>query len=969
MRRLTGFILLFLAMTLPSIGQNGISNLSYTIDVALDTSDHSLKASQLVKFSNALAKNLTVVKFHLWANAYKTSYSPLVQQQLRMNNTALHFAHPLNKGGYKRIRFTDNRTGQELNIRYLDDVNEIAEIHLSKSLRPQEEMEILIEYEVKIPRLYSRFGRRWDYYQITQWYPKLAKLENEKWHTMPYLDIGEFYSDFADYTVKIKTPENYLIAATGKEQPGNVFTAKNVIDFAWFCSPQFHKETKSVSINDKPIDLEVYSYKKGDAYKNAMSYLERSLQFYSDEVGPYPYEKMTLVLSEYAKGGMEYPNITVIGAQQEEVLDHLIAHEVGHNWFYASLASDERNHAWMDEGLNTFYDHKYHLHYYSDAPYNNLVPKLFQNTDAVGVLEAGFRAQERMGKHQASSLTSESFSAINYGIAAYQKPAIGYSFLESYLGELRFKQMVQTYFSKYKNSNVQPEQLRLTFENESDKNLDWFFDDFIGTEQHIDYAVQSIEMTGDDCSVLIENESTIQAPVHISLMEDDKPNYSFWVDGFEGKKRFELPHCNFDKIELYHQIKSPDINAHNDVLKRGGIFKRAKPLNVKFLGGIESNSKRDLFYLPYFAFNDYDKLMLGMGLYNSSYPPKSFRYALAPAYSVNANELVGFGRIEKDISLDQTSIRKGIASLAFKRYNYFDNQYHLHYTKFTPAFKIYFKTDPLEETSKDLTLRLINLIEEYPIFEEENVRFDETYSFISELKYTALGQDVLAPTTFSISMEYGNYDGFAGRREQYLKVSGEYDYAYQFARSKFFKFRLFGGYFLMNSQRESSSFASRFVKGSFALMSQGFTDYKYDEVYFGRSAQEGSSARQISLNDGGFKDTPGSAFRIGLSNDFIMALNVKTDFPFPIKIPLKLYFDLGAVSTKASASEDLSAKPFYSGGIAFEMPNEMMGIYLPLVQSTDLSNTYIGRSLFPRISFMINFNQANLWQKIEEISL
>jgi len=642
---------------------------------------------------------------------------------------------------------------------------------------------------------------------------------------------------------------------------------------------------------------------------------------------------------------------------------------LGHNWFYASLASNERDHAWMDEGLNSFYDHKYHQKYYQDAPYNSLVPKYFKNKDALGVLEAGFRGQELLGKQQASSLSSDLFSPINYGVAAYQKPAIGYAFLESYIGEEKFARIVQRYFEIYKNTNVQPDQLKSVFESESGKNLDWFFEDFISSTKQIDYSVKSVKTGSSNCQVEIENNADIQAPVQLALSLQDEIIESFWVEGFEGKKNIDLPTCDFDKVHVFKGISHPDINVSNNSRKKSGLFKGSKALNLKFLGGFQSKSKRDLFYLPYLAFNNYDKLMLGMGMYNSSYPPKSFRFALAPAYSVNAQQLVGFGLFEKDVLQGRGRIRKGISSFAFKRYNYADNGYKLHYTKLTPGFKLYFNTDPLKKTSKDLSLRFINLIEEYPIFEEENVFFDETYTFISELKYSVIGQDVLAPVRMTTSLEYGNYDGFAGRREQYLKLSGEYDYAYQFAKSKFFKFRLFGGYFLMNSQRESGSFASRFVKGSFALMSQGYTDYKYDQVYFGRTDQNGSNARQFSLTDGAFKDTPGSAFNIGLSNDFIVAFNVKTDFPFNIKLPLKLYFDMGAVSTKSTASEDLRSKAFYSGGIAFELPNEMMGIYLPLVQSTTIADSYAGRSFLPKISFMINFDRANIWKTMEEISL
>ncbi len=956
-------------ISIEAIGQDGIRDISYDITVRLDTSDHSLKAVQEMVFVNGSSDKLNEVYFHLWANAYKDNYTPLVQQQLRMNNTSLHFAHKQNKGGYRSIKFSEFDTGASLTVKYEDESEEIAKLELPNSLDPGEEIRIKIEYEIKIPRLYSRFGRRWNYYQITQWYPKLAKYENGIWHTMPYLDIGEFYSDFADYQVDIQVPNNYKIAATGIEDTKHSYTASQVIDFAWFCSPDFNVESKTTTVQGKPVNLEVYNYKNEESKKNAMDYLERSLHFYSEEVGEYPYSKMTLVLSKYAKGGMEYPAITVVGANEEESLDHLIAHEVGHNWFYASLASNEREHAWMDEGLNSFYDHKYHFKHYKDAPYNSLIPEFFRTDGGINILEAGFRTQEILRKSQASNLSSERFSPLNYAVASYQKPAVGYSLLESYVGEDKFRNMVRNYYSTYKNTNVTPVQLQSIFEQSSNLDLSWFFKDFIGSESHVDYGINTISQQENACALVIENKSSIEAPVLISLIDNSIVIDSFWLEGFSGIKKIDLKQCDFDRIALYHGIINPDINDSNNSLKKGGLFKRAKPLDFKFYTGIQSRDRNNLFYLPYASFNAYDKLMLGLGLYNSSYPPKGFRFALAPAYSVNAKQLVGFGLLEKDFIIDSQSLRKAVGSFAFKRYNYFDNGYQLHYTKLTPSVRMYFKTDHLNETSKYLTLRFINLIEEYPIFQEEDIFFDDTYTFISELKYSSLGQDVLAPVKFSASIEYGNYDGFAGSRENYLKVSGEYDYAYQFSKSKFFKFRLFGGYFVMNSQRESASAASRFTKGSFSLMSQGFTDYKYDEVYLGRTNQTGIEARQISLTDGGFKDAPGSAYRIGLSNDYAIALNVKTDFPFNIKLPVKLYFDLGTVSTKSTAVQELKSTAFYSGGIAFELLDETIGIYLPLVQSSVISETYLDRSFLGKISFTFKTTNLNIWNTMEVINL
>jgi hypothetical protein len=210
---------------------------------------------------------------------------------------------------------------------------------------------------------------------------------------MPYLDQGEFYSEFGNFTVNITLPANYVVAATGdlqnesekkfiesrmlqnvpdainqlRDNPVSdtqyktiTYQQKNVHDFAWFASKQFlvEKSIATLPSNKKTDCWSFFSPKEHSIYDSSSRITAKTIEYLSTHVGEYPYQQASIVAGHLlAGGGMEYPNVTVIGnVESKSILQTVIVHEVGHNWFYGLLGSNERAYPWMDEGINTFYE-------------------------------------------------------------------------------------------------------------------------------------------------------------------------------------------------------------------------------------------------------------------------------------------------------------------------------------------------------------------------------------------------------------------------------------------------------------------------------------------------------------------------------------------------------------------------------------------------------------------------------------
>jgi hypothetical protein len=251
----------------------------------------------------------------------------------------------------------------------LPESPDICMLHLIKPLVPGDTIWITTPFRVKIPKgVTSRLGHIGESYQISQWYPKPAVYDRTGWHQMPYLDQGEFYSEFGSYDVSITLPVNYVVGATGNLQneqekrllelmaadtawmktidsgweffppsSGQMktlrFTEDHIHDFAWFADKRFHVLKGSVPLPDSKREVTtwvMFTNQEAHLWKKAISYVNDALLYFSKRIGDYPYNNYTAVQSALNSGaGMEYPGMTVIGlAKDPYLLDEVITHEI-----------------------------------------------------------------------------------------------------------------------------------------------------------------------------------------------------------------------------------------------------------------------------------------------------------------------------------------------------------------------------------------------------------------------------------------------------------------------------------------------------------------------------------------------------------------------------------------------------------------------------------------------------------------
>ncbi len=395
----------------------------------------------------------------------------------------------------------------------------------------------------------------------------------------------------------------------------------------------------------------------------------------------------------------------------------------------------------------------------------------------------------------------------------------------------------------------------------------------------------------------------------------------------------------------------------------------------KFVPGvkIDEGKYKEIYFLPTISYNSSDGGQIGMAFYNSTLPAKNLKWAISPAYGLSSKEVVGEGWISYDTYLQNDLFRKIQFKLNAKKYAYRKSETlnkTLSYLRMSPSLTMHFKHSATSGRTSKLSLNPIFLQEELFRFEGENVFIATRKSTLYRMDYDLHSSWKLAPSDVKIRLEYQPYKNEIDEDHHYLKLSASFQKTYKYSPCSAFDFRLWGSYFISNSQRESASFDPVFVKGSDALIYQGFNDYAYDDYYFNRANQGSKLSNQIGYTGGGFKTPLGSQYRIGQTNDFAFALNIKSDLPvkMPKLFPMKLFLDVGYYTTKMTSEQKLEGSSLYSGGVLFEYGEGILSIYLPLISSQEISDIYDteGTGLLGRISFKMDLQRFNPWNRVDD---
>jgi hypothetical protein len=534
-------------------------HVAYSIAVTVIDSIHTLDGTLGVTYTNNSPDTLRVVYFHLYYNAFQPGSMMDVRSRVIQSRPVVdRIANmtPSETGRYDiRNGLTDN--GKEVKW---EVQGTILKVYLNEPILPGATTNLSMVYREQIPLLTRRGG--WSSpdgvaYSMSQWYPKVAEYDAEGWQIQEYI-AREFYGVWGEYQVAITLPSRFTVGASGTcTNPAEVghgyeriatgardgvaapepmktgmttwhFYANNVHDFAWVADDDYVHQWQTWQ--DTITIHSLFRRNVAGLWRNSLEYTLHALKTYTELYGPYVYRDFST--TEAGDGGMEYPQLIMITGRRGTLsLAGVIAHEVGHQWFYGMLGNNESREAFMDEGFTSYVTSKATERLFGR---NQIVPGIERSWmdwflpkfDNHSDNYRGYQSYAVTGYEEPLVIPHDWFREDIGAGQVYGKTQAILSMLEYVLGDSVFARGMKEYYYDWRLKHPHLIDFQKVMERVSGTDLDWFFDEWFRTTRTLDYEAKGVSTRdrGDGTfttEICARNNDLAVMPLDLTLHYDD----------------------------------------------------------------------------------------------------------------------------------------------------------------------------------------------------------------------------------------------------------------------------------------------------------------------------------------------------------------------------------------------------------------------------------------------------------------
>ncbi|MEN3273804.1 MAG: hypothetical protein V7636_2565 [Actinomycetota bacterium] len=304
---------------------------SYVLDLELDLANNAIDGRETVRFMPDLPTDKLV--FRLWPNS-----PTLSRAGARLDVSEVYL------GGTAPVP-TQRPDATTLVV------------PVAGGLRAGQTIEATVPFRLTLARANGdRISRRGDTVRLGSFEPLLAWEPGVGWATEPptALHAETSTAPDADWSMSVTVPAGLTVHATGDQRDGR-WIASAIREPA-IAIGRF-RAAEGTANAPQPVHVTVaVESSLGDNPASYMGTVTRALTDFGTRFGAYPLDTYTLVLTPDLKGGIEYPGFVHQGPGSG---GRSTPHEIGHQWFYGLVGSDQARDPWIDEGLASYAEARY----------------------------------------------------------------------------------------------------------------------------------------------------------------------------------------------------------------------------------------------------------------------------------------------------------------------------------------------------------------------------------------------------------------------------------------------------------------------------------------------------------------------------------------------------------------------------------------------------------------------------------
>ncbi len=875
----------------------------------LDSKNNILLVEQDLTYFNQTNDTIGTLVLNDWINAYSDKNSNIGKRFSDEFVRSFHFAPAKDLGGTNDLFIVDDQHSALTWNRPPDQVD-LLEITLTEKILPFEKKTIHLKYQVKIPDdRFTKYGYDSSTKSINlkDWHLVPARYENHQFVRHSNADTDDIANGVCDYELQLTLPNDFKLSSDLNENEvvksvdSTTYTisGKQRQNFSLYISPN------SKFYNYKNDEVEVVTNLKDNNLTDIQKALmiDRVVNFVQTHVGKYPFEKITVSEVDYDRnpfyGLNQLPSFINV-FQDEFVFELKFLKTYLNNYLKNTIRLDPRKDNWIYDGMQVYLMMKY-------MEENRPEMKMLGGLSRLKVLKSfniiglDFNEQysyyylfmARKNLDQPLSSAKDSLIRFNEKIASKYRAGLSLNYLDHYLENNAVEKTLQDFYALNGKQLTNAEDFQKTLQQQTPKDLSWFFTSVIGTRDLIDYTFKHVSKTKDSITFTIKNRTGTTVPIPVYGLKNKQVVFKQWFENIRKDSTFTVSRQDADKIVLNYKNEVPEYNRRNNWKSMRSFLGNNRPFKFVLFKDIEDPDSNQIIYVPSITYNLYDGLSPGIRFGNRTLLNKPFLYDVNPVYSPNTGSLRGLASISYNQFMRDSRlffVRYGISS------SYFNYAQDAAFLRVNPNISLNFRDSDMRKNDRQSLIFRYNAVQK----QESKIVLDNTlenYS-IFNVKYITSKQELVHYFNFITDTQFSNSFG---------RVSTEINYRRLFNNNRQFNFRLFAGSFLYD--RSSSN--------TFYFGVSKINDYLFEQELLGRSEKSGIFSQQFIMGDGGFK----SKVLPEAVNKWLAVTNLS----FNVWNWIEVYGDLGLVKNSSVAE-----KFVYDNGIRFNLVPDYFEFYFPV---------------------------------------